>query len=218
MRLWELGKGYLNWRCSVISVGDDFFIAEIIYGTRIMNRRVLLALLLIFALASPAIASAQPQVQCNSIQDTEICINDISLSESTVTNGDSIRVNIELTNYGNNTGDAVILMGTHQPEGGHTYSLLKEVDNLEPREDKPLSLTLPVENNGPAGVHEMNFMVFDTSQEHLYDATGYSTTLIINEDSINIVRWLKGAHYTIQIGIVVVPIIVAVVGRWMFNN
>ena len=179
--------------------------------------RLSCALLLIFALTFPAVGTAQSQVQCSPIQDTEICINDVSLSESTVSDGDSITINIEVINVGDETGDAAILMGTHQPEGGHTYSLLKEVNNIKSGEIKPLSLTLPVENNGPTGVHELNFMIFDTSQEHLYDATGYSTTLIINEDSIDVVRWLKGAHYTVQIGIVVVPIIVAVVGRWMFG-
>lgn len=175
-----------------------------------------LALLLILSV-SPAIAGAQSDAQCDPVQGVEICINNVSLSETTVTDGSSVTLNIQLVNAGNETGDAVILMGTHQPEGGYTYGVLKEVHNLKPGETKDLSLTLPVQNDGPSGVHEVNFMIFDPGQEHLYDATGYSTTLVIEENSVNLIQWLKGLHYTIQISIVVVPLLLGFLG-WLLNG
>jgi len=173
---------------------------------------ILVVIILLASVGISGASSVQSDIQCNSVQGTEICIEDASFSESTVVDGETITVTIELTNVGNQTGDAVIIMGTRQPEGGYTYGNLKEVHNLESGEEKTLSLTLPVENNGQTGVHHMNFLVFDTGQEHLYDATGYSTTIVIEEDSLNLLKWLKGLHYTIQIGLVVVPIVLTLVG------
>lgn len=174
-------------------------------------RPLLVALLLVLSI-SPAVVGAQSETKCSPIQGVEICIENVSLSDSTVTNEDSLKLTIELVNEGNETGDAVIILGTHQPEGEYTYDVLKEVHNLRPGETKELSLTLPVQNDGYPGVHEMNFMIFDTGQEHLYDATGYSTTLVIEEDSIDLIKWLRGLHYTIQIGVVAGPLLLTFIG------
>lgn len=173
---------------------------------------ILMAIILLASIGTSGASSVQSDVQCNSVQGTEICIEDASFSEGTVVDGETVTVTIELANVGNQTGDAVIIMGTRQPEDGHTYGVLKEVHNLESGEEKTLSLTLPVENNGQTGVHHMNFFVFDSGQEHLYDATGYSTTIVIEEDSIDFIKWLKGLHYTFQIGLVVVPAVLALAG------
>ena len=177
---------------------------------------LVLALLLIISI-SPVVVGAQSEAQCDPIQEVEICIEDVSLSQTTTTDGDSLTLNIHLVNVGNVTGDAVVLMGTHQPEGGYTYGILTEVHNLKHGETKDLSLTLPVQNDGPPGVHEVNYMIFDPGQEHLYDATGYSTTLVIEEESINLIQWLKGLHYTIQIALVVGPVLLSFLA-WLLKE
>jgi len=158
-----------------------------------MKRLVpVLTLILVVSIAIPSVAGAQSQPDCNSLQESEICIVSVDISDRELTQGGSVTLNIELKQVGNQTGDAVIVMGTRQPSGGYTYGLLKKVGNVESGSTKTLKLTLPVESKGKPGVHALNFMVFDESQTHMYDSTGYTNTIVIEEDSLNLLRWFNG--------------------------
>ncbi len=152
--------------------------------------RYLLVALLAFSIVVPAV-SAQSEPQCNPIQETEICIQNVQLSNTTATPGDKIQIQVTVHNSGNETGDAVILLGVHQPEGGYTYMRAEVIHNLAAGQTKTIPIPFGIRKGEPVGVHELNFMVMDESQQHLYDASGYYHKVVVeeNKSSFDPVGW-----------------------------
>mgnify|MGYP006273689055 CR=1 FL=1 len=148
--------------------------------------------LLILALSIsviPAVSVAQSEAECNPIQETEVCIQDVSLSKSTLDVGNRTKITLTVHNVGNQTGDAAVLLEIQQPEGGYEYNRVEEIHNLESGDTQTVSIPIPF--GEPTGVHELNLMVFDKPEQHLYDATGYyqKVTVENNQSSFDPVGW-----------------------------
>lgn len=155
-----------------------------------MNKpRLSILLLLLAVLIFPAVSVAQSEVKCNPIQETEICIQEVSLSKTAVDVGNRTEISLMVQNAGKQTGDAAILLGIKQPEGGYDHYRVEEIHNLEPGSTQTVSIPLPF--GEPIGVHELNVMVFDQAEQHLYDATGYyqKVTVEKNQSSFDLVDW-----------------------------
>jgi len=175
--------------------------------------------LLILALSVsviPALSVAQSEAECNPIQETEICIQEVSLSKSTVDVGYRTVISLTVHNMGNQTGDAAVLLGIQQPEGGYEYYRVEEIHNLESGDTQTVSMPVPF--GEPAGVHELNLMVFDQPEQHLYDATGYyqKVTVENNQSSFDPVGWFISLGALAQAALSIIALSALVLtGRWV---
>lgn len=154
----------------------------------------------------PATTAAQPATECNPIQETEICIQDISLSKTTVDVGNRTEITLTVQNAGNQTGDAAVLLGIRQPENGHDYYRVEEIHNLESGGTQTVSIPLPF--GEPVGVHELNVMVFDQAEQHLYDASGYyqKVTVEQSDSSFNPVGWFNSLGTIAQSALAIITL------------
>lgn len=175
-----------------------------------------LILLSSFAVVS---VSAQTELRCNSVQDTEVCIEEMSLSKTTVNPGEKLTIDVTLRNVGNETADATILLGIKQPEGGFDYYRAEEVRNLEADQQQTISIPVRMEKGEPVGVHEVNVMVFDDSQEHLYDASGYYQKIIVEKgEPLDPVKAYKELGEIAQATLALISLaILLLTGRWVSN-
>jgi hypothetical protein len=176
-------------------------------------RILVIGLFLVLSATLPAAAATQSEVRCDPIQEAEICIEEVSLSDSTVDAGSTIEISLTVRNVGDETGDTTILIGVHQPEGGYDYLRADEIHNIEPGKSQSVSLPILLQKGEPVGVHEVNIMLFDSSQQHLYDATGYYQKVVVEEDSFNLLQWLQGLHYSVQILIGLGTLAVLIFGK-----
>lgn len=151
--------------------------------------------------------------ECNPKSNTDFCIEDVSISDQQVTQGEEVVFTVTVENVGNETGDAVILLGIQQPEGGYTYAKAKTVHDLSSGETQEVDIPTTTENSGPAGPHDINVMLFDTPQQHLYDATGYYHTVVINEDSLDVFKWIAGLNNFARALVAIAAIAGALVGK-----
>jgi hypothetical protein len=154
----------------------------------------------------PAVSAAQSEVRCNSIQETEICIQEVSLSKTTVDIGNRTDISLTVYNAGNQTGDATVLLGIRQPEGGYDHYRVEEIHNLESESSQTVSIPLPF--GEPTGVHELNIMVFDQAEQHLYDATGYyqKVTVEKKQTSIDLIDWFISLGYVAQAALAIIAL------------
>lgn len=157
-----------------------------------MKYGVTLIAALILLLATAPMAAAQDELNCEAIQGTEICIESVDLSKNTVEEGNNAQLILAVKNIGNETGDAEVLLGIHQPAGHYTFQHAETISNVEPGESQPVTIPLRFYKDQPVGVHEINVMLFDDSQQHLYDASGYYHKVTVTKDSFNPVQWFIG--------------------------
>ena len=157
-----------------------------------MTNRYFVILFLLFIVSFiPATTAAQSEAECNPIQETEICIQEVNLSKTTVEAGNRTIMSLSVQNVGNQTGDAIVLLGIRQPEGGYEYHRAEEIHNLESDGTQTVSIPLPFDD--PVGVHELNVMVFDQSEQHLYDSSGYYQKVTVEQSnsSFDPVGWFN---------------------------
>jgi hypothetical protein len=161
----------------------------------------------------PAITGAQSETGCNPIQETEICIQEFSLSKTTVDAGNRTEITLKVQNAGSQIGDAVVLLGIQQPEGSYDHRRVEEIHNLESGDIQTVSVPLQVSE--PVGVHELNVMLFDQSEQHLYDASGYYQKITVerSENSFDLVGWFKNLGRIAQSAIAIISLGAIVLGR-----
>lgn len=175
----------------------------------------IILLLVLISSSTLAAGAAQSQNECNPIQEVEICIESVELSSNVVETDEDLTITVVVKNYGEETGGGYLLFGIEQPTGERNFGSPRTIELVEPGEQREITYAGPVRNGGRLGTHQLNLMLFDTSQQHLFDATGYYETLTIREsdNGFNLLSWLKGLHYTIQIGMFVIPILLVAMGR-----
>lgn len=155
---------------------------------------ILVVVVILLSIGTAPLTSAQEDVSCDPIQDVEICITEFTTPE-TLTEGETAQLSLRVQNVGNETGDTAVILSVKQPEGGFTYYLAEEINNLESGESKEVSLPIRFNADEPIGLHEVNVMLLDNSQEHLYDSTGFYNKIIVEENTdnnIDLVGWFKG--------------------------
>jgi uncharacterized membrane protein len=177
------------------------------------------AILLVFLMVSifPATSVAQSEIECNPIQGTEICIQNVSLSKTTVDAGNRTRISITVQNAGNETGDAAVLLGVRQPSGQYDHYRVEEIHNLEPGSTQTVSIPVPFGES--TGVHELNVMMFDQAEQHLYDATGYyqKVTVESNRSSSDPIGWFINLGAVVQSILAIIALVVFVLtGRFVW--
>lgn len=185
--------------------------------TRMKNLSFAILLLILVVSVTPVVSSAQSEVDCNPIQGTEICIQEVELSKTTVDAGNRTEISLTVHNAGNRTGDAAILIGIRQPGGGYDHYRVEEIHNLEAGDSQTVMIPLPFTT--PAGVHELNVMVFDQAEQHLYDGTGYYQKIIVekNQSSVNPVSWFISLGSVAHAALAILALIIfALTGRFVW--
>lgn len=172
------------------------------------NQHVIIFLLILIIPFISATASAQPETECNPIQETEICIQEVSLSKTTVDVGNSTEITLKVQNAGNQTGDAAVLIGIRQPEGEYDHYRVEEIHNLEPGNTQTVTVGLPI--GGSVGVHELNVMVFDQPEQHLYDSSGYYQKITVEDDdrSFDPISWFNSLGTLAQSALAIITLVI----------
>lgn len=183
-----------------------------------VGSRIALGIILFLVLISSsmlAAGSAQSQNECNPLQGVEVCIESVELSSNLVENDEDLTMTVAVKNYGEETGEGYLLLGVEQPTGERDFGSTREVELIEPGEQREITYAGPVNNGERLGTHQLNFMLFDSSQQHLFDATGYYETLTIRESNSgsNFLSWLQGLHYSIKILGAIIPVLLLILGR-----
>ena len=174
------------------------------------NRYFTILLLLLIVSFIPATTAAQSEAECNPIQETEICIQEVNLSKTTVEVGNRTELSLSVQNAGNQTGDAAVLLGIRQPEGGYDHYRVEEIHNLESGDTQTVTIPLPFSE--PVGVHELNVMIFDQVEQHLYDSSGYyqKVTVEQGDSSFNPVGWFISLGTIAQSALAIISLIIFV--------
>lgn len=172
-----------------------------------MKKRQILTILLFFAIFSSSVSAVQSEVDCNAIQETKICIKQVSVSNTTPEVGTQVEISLIVHNSGNQMGDAVVLLGIRQPAGEYTYHRVEEIHNLRPNDTQDATIILKMER--PPGVHELNVMVFDEAEEHLYESTGYYQKISVTSKSNNfdLINWFLNLGKLAQAAIAIATLI-----------
>lgn len=177
-------------------------------------------LLLLVALCLSLIVvpvSGQDEVSCDAYQGAEICFTNTSVSESVVDRGGTVKLKFTARNVGNATEDAIVLVGVKQPEGGFTYRQVETLNSVEPGEEITSSVRASFED-GSTGVHELNFILLDGPQEHMFDSTGYYSKLIVEEaEPFDVVGAFKNLGIVAEAILLVATLVVGLLGgKWVW--
>ena len=199
--VWEVRNG-----AGVNLEGHYLSTCTIVRQSRMEKPYLAILLLILSVWVIPTVSAAQSEVECNPIQETEICIQEVNLSKTTVDVGNRTEISLTVHNAGNRTGDTAILLGIRQPEGGYDHYRVEEVHNLGAGSTQTVSIPLPF--GEPAGVHELNVMVFDQSEQHLYDATGYyqKVTVEKSQSSFDPVGWFISLGSVAQAALAIIAL------------
>ncbi|WP_142858278.1 cytochrome c family protein [Salinigranum halophilum] len=140
--------------------------------------------LALFSGISVSPALAQDSLSCNAQENSEICITEFNITQNVIKRGSNVEGVLEVKNIGNATGEAVILVATDRPDAMTKYQEYKQfsLDAGQTREI-PLAFTT---GESSLGEHRVNVLVLDEDSNHLYDATGYSQSVIIKKDPLTL--------------------------------
>jgi len=176
---------------------------------------LLLAVLCLSLVIVPV--SGQDEVSCDAYQGAEICFINTSISESAVDRGGTVKLKFTARNVGNTTEDAIVLIGVKQPDGGYTYNQVETLNSVEPGQEITSSVRASFED-GTTGVHELNFVLLDGPQEHMFDSTGYYTKLTVEDgDPFDVVGAFKSLGIVAEAILLVAALVVGVLGgKWIW--
>lgn len=121
---------------------------------------------------------AEEQEECNPLGGVDICIQDVDVSDDSIEEDETTEITIELENVGDITGTARIIIGV-QRENQQQYHY---IGSEEVSAGDTVTVTDPVRAES-AGLPEINVLVMNTDESHLYDATGYDTVVTVNEST-----------------------------------
>jgi hypothetical protein len=150
---------------------------------------------------------------CNPKSGIDFCVVDVDSSKNQVEQGEAAILKVTVRNVGNETSDVSILLGIKQPEGGHTLHKTTDIHDLPPGATKEVDVPVRMLEGGSPGPHKYNIMLFDPPQQHLYDATGYYQTIISTNDSLDILKLIKGLNNFASALIAIAAIVGALVGK-----
>lgn len=157
------------------------------------------------------VAAAEPN--CDNKDNLNFCIDSFETNKNSVTKGDITEGKVVIKNIGNESGDAVIIIGLESPDGDYKYHRVGEINDIRPGETQPYEFQLSARDSSTVGEHRINVRIMDPAEKHLYDATGYTSSIYIKEDSISI-GWLINKFNRVTVGVsALITILAFIVGR-----
>ena len=101
--------------------------------------------------------------------ESDFCIDDVSIDTEGLEVGDTTVIEVTITNVGNETSNARIIQGLNHPEG-LDYAKIEDVNNVKSGESVTVSSSAEIISTG---YREINIMLFNERETHLFDSTGY---------------------------------------------
>jgi hypothetical protein len=133
---------------------------------------------------TPTTGLAQDATSCDGQNNAEICITEFSISENIVQRGERVNGVLHIENMGTATGEATIVIAITQPDSPPNYYQIRRV-SLDAEQSKEIPIPFTTEDS-TLGEHQVNLLVLDEDENHLYDATGYSRAVVIQEDPLTL--------------------------------
>lgn len=150
--------------------------------TNQINR--LTVILLVCLLTSGFATATEPT--CSPKGQLNFCIDEFQTNRDVVTKGNVVEGEVTVTNIGNKSGSVVVLIGLRASTGEFTYHRAGVIHDLAPGESQPYEFQLVAQEDSTLGEHKMNIRIFDTPEKHLYDSTGYTSSIYLKDDPITI--------------------------------
>lgn len=174
---------------------------------------IFLCLLLTFAI-TPTTGLAQDATSCDGQNNAEICITEFSISENVVQRGERVNGVLQIKNMGNATGEATIVVAITQPDSPPNYYQIRRV-SLDAGQSKEIPIPFETEDS-TLGEHQVNLLALDEDENHLYDATGYSRAVVIQEDPLTlgeIAEFIRTTRAAIFIILALISVLAFLAGR-----
>ena len=171
---------------------------------------VTLAIILLFSMSSILPVNAERTEECGPLGGVDICIQDMDASDRSIEEGETTEVIVELENIGDTTGTARVILGVQR----ESQQMYHHVGSKEVSAGDSVILTEPLRAETP-GLPQINVLVMNTDESHLYDATGYDTTITVSESSRDWQGSLTTTH--LVVGIIASLLSIAVLWKRLTN-
>jgi hypothetical protein len=136
---------------------------------------------------------------CNANGELEFCIDSFETNKNTITKGNVAEGVVNVKNTGNKSGDVVIIIGLQDSEDTYKYHRVGVLHDIQPRETEQYEFQLQARDTTATGEHRANVRLMNPSENHLYDSTGYTTSVYIEEESVSI-GWIIDKFNRITVG------------------
>jgi hypothetical protein len=147
---------------------------------------IFIAIVILFVTLGATGQVVADEHQCNPKGELDFCINEFETNKNTVVKGDVVEGEVSITNTGNESGSTVIIAGLQDSEDSYSYHRLGVLQDIAPGETQSYEFQLEARDDSTVGEHRINVRILDTSEKHLYDSTGYTSSIYLEEDSISL--------------------------------
>lgn len=164
------------------------------------SKSIIFALVVLFIIIGITGQVSGTEHTCNNKGEINFCISSFETNKNTLTEGTVAEGEVEVINTGNKSGDVVIIVGLEDSKSSYTYHRVGDLSDINPGENQQYEFQLEAKDSSTLGEHRINVKLMDPAEKHLYDATGYTTSIYIEEQSISI-GWLINKFNKITVGV-----------------
>ena len=146
-----------------------------------MIRRII-AKFLVFGLIGILLSTGSVtalESKCNPLGETDFCIEKVTISDDEIQKGETTVLEVEIVNVGSEVSDVRALYSAHD-EDSHVYGRLDDIKKIEAGESTNYTTQLEGET---LGLKEINVMLLNERETHLYDSTGFENSVLVYEQS-----------------------------------
>jgi hypothetical protein len=154
-------------------------------------------LLAVLGMAGPVTANEH---LCNSKAELNFCIEGFETNKDTVIKGDVVEGEVSITNVGNKSGSVVIIVGLENSEDSYSYHRVGVLHDLTSGETHSYEFQLEAREDSTIGEHRINVRLMDMPEKHLYDSTGYTSSIYLEKDPISL-GWIIEQFNSFTVGL-----------------
>lgn len=146
-----------------------------------MTHRII-AKLLVFGLIGLSLSTGSVtalESKCNPLGETDFCIEEVTITDDEIQKGETTVLEVEIVNVGSEVSDVRALYSAHDQDS-HVYGRLDDIKKIEAGEKTNYTTRLEGET---LGLKEINVMLLNERETHLYDSTGFENSILVSEQS-----------------------------------
>jgi hypothetical protein len=144
------------------------------------RRRGALTLLVVAALAvagAPTLVGAQQTTECKPLNGTQVCIEETSVTDDTLEDGQQGELTVTVQNVGEGNASVQILLNTVDPDN-ETQSFILDERTLEPNESVTITKKLGAQT---PGTHGLQVRLSQRNGSFVYDASKIVTVQVVED-------------------------------------
>ena len=189
------------------------FVCYYLFENMMNKKLVFLAGVLLLVFVGTAGQVTADGSMCNSKAEMNFCIQEFETNKDTVSKGEVIQGEVTIVNTGNKTGNVVIIIGLEDSQGRYSYYRAGVLHDLESAETQSYEFQLGAREDSTVGEHRINVRLMDMPEKHLYDSTGYSSSIYLEEDSLSL-GWIIEQFNRVTVGVsALIGVIAYFIGR-----